>query len=158
MSQPAQPMEVKGHNGTVVFDGQFVSIERKGFLARISTGKGSKRIPVKSLTAVHFKPAGPLMNGYIEFVFSGAEETKSGFGTATIDAAKNENAVLFTRGQLPVFEALRDAVEAAMVAPAPTASAGSVSTADELAKLAEQHKQGVLSDEDFAAAKARLLG
>lgn len=31
------------------------------------------------------------------------------------------------------------------------------STADELVKLAELHKSGVLSDQEFAAAKARLL-
>jgi len=30
--------------------------------------------------------------------------------------------------------------------------------ADEIAKLADMHQQGLLSDEEFAAAKARLLG
>ena len=32
------------------------------------------------------------------------------------------------------------------------------SSADELAKLADLHKQGVLSDDEFAAQKAKLLG
>jgi len=32
------------------------------------------------------------------------------------------------------------------------------SMADEIAKLADMHQQGLLSDEEFAAAKARLLG
>lgn len=34
---------------------------------------------------------------------------------------------------------------------------GSVSAADEIAKFAELHKQGILSDEEFAATKARIL-
>lgn len=41
--------------------------------------------------------------------------------------------------------------------PAPTAPAPS-SAADELVKLAGLHQQGVLTDAEFAAAKARLLG
>ena len=36
-------------------------------------------------------------------------------------------------------------------------AAGGSSTADELAKLADLNKQGVLSDEEFAAQKAKLL-
>ena len=37
-------------------------------------------------------------------------------------------------------------------------AAGSGSTADELAKLKSLHDQGVLSDEEFAAQKAKVLG
>lgn len=37
-------------------------------------------------------------------------------------------------------------------------AAGSASTADELAKLAELQRQGVISDSEFAAQKAKLLG
>lgn len=36
-------------------------------------------------------------------------------------------------------------------------SSGGASAADEIAKLAELHKQGVLSDSEFATQKARLL-
>jgi hypothetical protein len=38
-----------------------------------------------------------------------------------------------------------------------SASAGSASPADEIAKLADLHKQGVLSDQEFAAQKAKIL-
>jgi hypothetical protein len=37
-------ISAKGHNGTVHFDGRFVTIERKGLFARASVGKGDKRI------------------------------------------------------------------------------------------------------------------
>jgi|DEB0MinimDraft_6_1074348.scaffolds.fasta_scaffold95786_2 hypothetical protein len=45
----------------------------------------------------------------------------------------------------------------APAAPAPTAPAGD-DTAAKLQELAELHAKGVLSDEEFAAAKAKALG
>jgi hypothetical protein len=35
-----ETMQVKGFNGTVTFDGTFVTITRTGFRARISVGSG----------------------------------------------------------------------------------------------------------------------
>ena len=40
---------------------------------------------------------------------------------------------------------------------ADSGSTGTASTADEVAKLADLHKQGVLTDDEFAAQKAKLL-
>ena len=51
-------IEAKGHNGQVAFDGDFVTINRKGFFARTSVGKGDKRIPVASIAAVQWKEPG----------------------------------------------------------------------------------------------------
>ena len=51
-------MQVKGYNGTINFDGVFVTITRAGFRARVSVGKGEKRIPVSQLSAVQFKKSG----------------------------------------------------------------------------------------------------
>ena len=50
------PLQVRGHNGTVTYDGQFVTIARTGFLARATVGKGEKRIPLRHITAVQLKP------------------------------------------------------------------------------------------------------
>jgi hypothetical protein len=152
-------MEVKGVNGTVTFDGQTVTINRKGFLARASVGKGTKSIPVLSITAVQWKPAGPLTNGFIQFTVGGGVERRSGFGKQTTDAAKDENSVVFRTKQKAEFEELRDAVQDAISnrhagAQAPQPS----SVADELAKLAELRNAGVLSPDEFEAQKARLLG
>lgn len=104
----------KGHNGTVHFDGKFVTIERTGGLARVSVGKGEKRIPVRSIAAVQWKPPGMLTNGYIEFTVSGGNEARSRAGAATTQAAMNENAVLVTKKQADAFAELRRAVEDAM--------------------------------------------
>ena len=105
------PITAKGINGTVTFDGKFVTIERRGFAARASIGKGEKRIPVKSITAVQWKPPGMLTNGYIEFTVMGGNEARSRAGAATVQAAANENAVLVTKKQADDFLALRRAVE-----------------------------------------------
>ena len=43
-------------------------------------------------------------------------------------------------------------------APAPAAPAAGNSMADQLGQLADLHQQGVLTDDEFAAAKAKLLG
>jgi hypothetical protein len=46
----------------------------------------------------------------------------------------------------------------AMAAPVPAAGGGDDDALDKLAKLADLHKDGVLTDEEFAAKKAELLG
>jgi hypothetical protein len=43
-------------------------------------------------------------------------------------------------------------------APPPTAPSGGSSVADQLQQIATLHQQGVLSDDEFAAAKAKILG
>jgi Short C-terminal domain len=43
-------------------------------------------------------------------------------------------------------------------APPPTAPAGGSSVADQLQQIAGLHQQGVLSDDEFATAKAKILG
>lgn len=160
MSQEQLPIHAAGFNGQVTFDGQFVTIHRKGFRARATVGKGEKRIPVQSIVAVQWKPAGPMVNGFIQFTVPGGNERRSAFGRQTADAVQDENSVVFTRGQRDGFEALRQAVEAAVAhrgAPI-VQSVPQASAADELAKLAELHRAGALTDQEFAAMKARITG
>lgn len=56
----------------------------------------------------------------------------------------------------PKFVEAINKARMASAAPAPTAPTAA-STADELSKLASLHASGVLTDEEFAAAKKRLL-
>ncbi|MFG2059662.1 DUF4429 domain-containing protein [Micromonospora sp. NPDC048930] len=155
-------LEARGQNGTVTFDGTFVTITRTG-MARLTIGKGDKRIPVATITAVQWKPPGSLVNGFIQFTIPGGNEQRSRAGSQTFNAAQDENSVLFTGKQRPAFEQLRHAVEQAIAqryaapqqyAPAPAQS----SVADELTKLGQLVQQGLLSREEFEAQKARLLG
>lgn len=104
----------KGYNGQASFDGRFVTITRNGFVARSTVGKGEKRIPLKSLTAVQWKPATHLARGYIQFTIAGGVERRSRFGRATKDALNDENSVVFPPRHQEAFQALRDAVEEAI--------------------------------------------
>lgn len=153
-------IEVKGHNGHVSFDGQSVTIIRKGFLARSSIGKGEKRLPISQIAAVQWKPAGWGWNGFIQFTVPGGNEQQSAFGNQTMRATKDENSVMFTKKQMPEFERLRAAIDEAIArqhAPQAAGSSGG-SIADELAKLAALREQGVITDADFEAGKAKVLG
>jgi hypothetical protein len=108
-------MSAKGYNGVVSFDGRMVTITRTG-LGRATLGKGSKAIPLRQITGVQLKPAGRLVNGYIAFTIPGGVEQQSRMGSATYSATKDENAVIFTRGQAAEFEALQAALNSALAA------------------------------------------
>jgi hypothetical protein len=100
----------KGYNGTVTFDGRAITISRTG-LGRLASGASDKMIPLRSVTAVQLKPAGMLKNGYIAFTIPGGQEV----GGGTYQAAKDENAVIFTKQQAADFDALRAAVNEALL-------------------------------------------
>lgn len=108
-------MRAEGVNGQVALDGGMVTISRSGMMARATVGKGEKRIPVKSIQAVQWKPASRLVRGYIQFTVSGGIESKARLGKQTTDAAKDENSVVFSRKQQGDFESIRNAVEQSIV-------------------------------------------
>lgn len=157
-------MEAHGHNGQVRFDGQFVTITRQGFLARASVGKGEKHIPITSIAAVQWKPAGPLVNGYIQFT-AGGQESRAAFGRQTTDAARDENSVVFTRKQMPQFEQLRAAVQHALAArvqgtpppPAQPPMQQQASPQERMAQLQGLHQARMISDAEFEQRRQEIL-
>jgi Domain of unknown function (DUF4429)/Short C-terminal domain len=152
-------VEAKGRGGQMSFDGDFVTIHRRGFLARMGQGKGDKRIPVASITSVDMKPAGAVMNGFIALTLAGAIEGKSSFGDRSFKAAKDPNSVMFTKKQEPESAELRTEIEATIAArnaPQPAAAASADPVA-QLAQLAAMHDAGSLTDEEFAQMKAQLV-
>ena len=161
-------LQAKGQNGTIVVDEHYVTIKRTGFVARTTVGKGEKRIPLGSITAVQWKKAG-IVVGFIQFTIPGGNEVRSRVGSQSWDAGKDENSVTFTVKQQSAFEQIRAGVEASIAerlaqqqvpvqyaAPvAPVAAAPDYMA--QLRQLAELRDAGVLSDEEFAAKKADLL-
>ena len=145
-----------GQGGFVRFDGTLVILRRTG-LGRATVGKGEKRIPTRAITAIQLKPAGALTNGFIQFSFGGSDERRSAFGRQTFDAAGDENSMVFTRKGQPQLEALRHAVEASL-ATTSTAAPTPSDPYEQLRKLAELRDAGILSEEEFSAKKAELLG
>lgn len=148
-------MEVKGYTGTVVFDGHSVTIIRKG-LGRVVLGKGQLTIPVASITAVRWKPADALVNGYIHFSIASSPDRRTRTGRQTRDLGHDENSVIFHRRQMPEFEQLRDAVEAAMQGPGQK-PALAASIPEQIAQLAALRDQGILTEAEFTEQKTKLL-
>ncbi len=151
----------KGVTGTVKVDDHFVTIARKGAMAKMNYGwtRGEKRIPIDTIAAVQFKKAG-MSRGYIQFTLAGGNESTRGVMAATQD----ENSVLFTGGHESEFRAIRDHIErriasrqTASRAPASVAPAGPADLATQLRALAALRDEGLLTEEEFAAQKAKLL-
>lgn len=147
------------NGGTVELLENVLVIRRKGVASFLTQGlKGEKRIPYSSIRSVQFKEAG-FTTGYIQFGIAGGIESGRGVWDATTD----ENTVLFTKEAAEDFRSLRDIVEerSAGTRSAHLTSASNTqpsNVAEELTRLADLRDRGVLTEEEFAEQKSRLLG
>jgi Short C-terminal domain/Domain of unknown function (DUF4429) len=138
-----------------VFDDR-VAITPKGVLGFLNKGiKGTKEIPFTSIVAVQFKEASLLLSGYLQFTIPGGIESRGGIFAAT----KDENTFMFREAGNKMARRIKDHVDAAVrKSKTPQVAAQSSSISDELQKLAKLKEQGVLTQEEFQAAKKRLIG
>lgn len=148
----------KGHNGTVTFDGAFVTIKRAGLIATATQGGGEKRIPISQVSAVQWKAPTSLTNGFIAFSLAGAIEKQSRAMRQTQAAMNDENSVLVRKKHGAEFEVLRAAIENAIAHRAEPSAPPPGSGADEISRLVALHAAGHLTDTEFSAAKAKVLG
>ena len=108
----------KGRTGTVTFDGQFVIISHDGFAARVTHGKGDKKIPLRSISAIQWKDPAVLTNGFIQFTILGGNEVRAQWGGRTSGAVEDENSVVFTKPQAEAMRVVKDEIELALAGPA----------------------------------------
>ncbi len=161
---PPGVIKCKGVNGTIIFDGTWVTIDRsKGLLARSTVGKGEKKIALTQITSVRWKQPSHMVRGYISFSLPGGVETRSRFGSQTVDAAKDENAVIVAHSQVDEFLALKAKIEEALAhhhslaTESAQAPVSADDPAEQLKKLADLHQSGLLTDEEFAAKRAVIV-
>lgn len=134
-----------------------VTITPKGILGFLNKGiKGTKEIPFQSIVAVQFKEAGALFSGYIQFTIPGGNESSGGILAAT----KDENTFMFATKEnnalaIKIKKFIDSAVRKLRM---PQANSPTTNLSDEIQKLAGLKEQGILSDEEFQAAKKRLIG
>lgn len=145
-----------GANGQITLEQGALTISRKGALGFLSQGlKGDKRIPYTSITAVQFKNAGSMTNGYIQFSMLGGVEARRGL----FDATKDENTVMFTSKQESEFLALRRYVEERIENRGFAGGAAQpTSYAADLERLGGLLEKNLITREEFDAEKARLMG
>jgi hypothetical protein len=148
-------MQASGVNGQLEVQEDRICIKRKGIMGFLTQGhRGEKEILLSSISAIQFKQAGLLTNGFIQFSFIGGQETKGGL----FDATKDENSIMFNKGQAKQFEAAKLEIEQRMSAMRTGATAPAhASLADELEKLAALRDRGILTEDEFQAKKRQLL-
>jgi hypothetical protein len=100
-----------------------------------------------------------VVAGTASAVVGASANRQAGKQQAAAEQQAAQQAAFDSQAQLAQVQADMDAMKAqqAAPAPAPAAPAGGGDLMDELSKLADLKAAGVLTDEEFSAAKAKLL-
>jgi len=151
-------LHAKGTNGQISVDDDFVTLQRKGMVARVQVGKGEKRLPISTIAGVQWKSAGVVVDGFLQFSVPGGNERRSSLGSQTATARHDENSVTFRKTQQADFEAVRAFIESVIARRGRHVVPATPDLADQLERLAALRNQGVLTEQEFATQKARLLG
>lgn len=146
-------MQLRGINGQVMLLSDRVQIKRAGAMARLTQSRNSdKDIPISALSAVRIELPGLLTNGYIRFYLTNGKQSD----TTLMRAANDENTVLFNSRQFTKFVHLKSEVEK-KIAASQVLTRAPVDF-EQLDRLAEQYKQGLISRSEWISTKKRLLG
>jgi hypothetical protein len=97
-------MLIQGKNSSLTINEGTITVSRH---VRPFSPPLRKDIPINKITAVTFQPASFLYPGYIIFSLVGGTEPRSG----SINAALNDNSVLFTKKQEPSFLQAKEHVD-----------------------------------------------
>ncbi|MEE1928970.1 DUF4429 domain-containing protein [Streptomyces sp. TRM 70351] len=161
---PAVPLTVGAGDGTVSFDGELVRLEWNWKTEEAKKSAGPRTLALADLRAVEWLPSIGLENGYLRFVTAGA--------TATAPPKYDPHAVeLYGFRKDPLMALVAAAVTARLphpfTPPAQAAGPAAPGPADDadghdallrrLRELGELHTAGVLTAEEFAAAKQAVL-
>ena len=146
--------KVRGVGGELEVFEDKVTLAPKGAFGFLTKGlKGTKSIPFESITGIQHKKAGIATNGYIQFSMPGGNESRGGLIAATSD----ENSFMYRRGDNAVIQEIKEYIERRTKEMRGRPSSSN-NMAEELTKLADLRKQGILSEEEFGKAKQRLIG
>ena len=144
-------MEAKGILGSITFDGQWVTIAKRGFGPAM---KGARRLNILQISSITLKPATHLVNGYIQFTLAGT--TAANVRQTGRPKPEDPDAVSFRHKDNDRFQQLQQAVESA-IATAMRPDVPRIDIADQLQKLADLRDHGVINDHEFQTQKAKLL-
>ncbi len=131
-------------------------IHRRGVANALAAGlNGERTILISSLTSIQLKLGGWLSPGYILFSYAGSKPFRGGI----LEATQDPDAFIFEQALNEQVTDFKAKVEKIMREPkqAPSTLNSSGTLTDELRKLAEFKQQGILSQEEFDAAKKKLL-
>lgn len=144
-------MKAKGNNGQVELHRNKIKITRDGVLAKLSHGfKGSKEIPLESITSIQLKEPGAVSAGFIQFGQSGYSESSGG----VMSAAQDENSVNFNKGSTREFKKLKERIYELKDEGKQSGSSNTDDSA--LESLKKKFVEGEISEEEFQRKKDLL--
>ncbi|MFG2373861.1 DUF4429 domain-containing protein [Streptomyces sp. NPDC048504] len=164
---PAVPLSVSAGDGTASFDGERVRLEWNWKTEDAKSAAGARTLAVTDLVGVEWRPSAGLENGYIRFSMRNAP-TKA-------PPKYDPNSVeLWGFKKDPLMALVAAAVQARLPHPAAetdvrpeqpepvrrlaaAAEDGHDALLRRLRELGELHRDGVLTDEEFAMAKQAVL-
>ncbi|MEU0965509.1 DUF4429 domain-containing protein [Streptomyces sp. NPDC005917] len=154
---PRLPLSVSAGDGTAGFDGERVRLEWNWKTEDAKAAAGPRTLALADILAVEWQPSAGLENGHLRFRVRGAP--------AGARAKYDPNAVeLWGFKRDPLMALVAAAVQARL--PHPSAAAPETPHAPEadhdallrrLRELGELHRDGVLTEEEFAMAKQAVL-
>ncbi|MFI5746679.1 DUF4429 domain-containing protein [Streptomyces sp. NPDC051644] len=180
---PAVPVAGGGGDGTASFDGEVIRLTWNWKAKEVKSTGGPVAFPVSEVTGVHWLPAIGLENGHLRFVRGEGGDRATGpapaaeFDPYSLDlwglSKKEYTAVLVAAAvlvRLPgaagaetaaAAESARPAQNPAPAAPAAPVPAPAADDHDvllrRLRELGELHQAGILTDDEFTAAKQAVL-
>ena len=135
-----------------------IVIKHKGFINMMAMViKGEKNIEISDITSIQFKKAGHLVTGYIQFSIPGGNENTGGlFG-----AVQDENTITIAyKSKNKIAEEIVEYLQKRRREINNNNNNNSNSTnssADEIEKLYNLFKKGIITEEEYNNKKKRLL-
>lgn len=144
---------------TVIVDGNWLSIDRKGIFNTIKHGlDGIKKIHMKNISSVQFKEGSSVAAGYIQLAIQGSQENKDGFNSANYD----ENTIMFGASYNDLAKKLVNKIESKIDELQSSQSQTIIhqptqTRAQQIKEFKELLDEGIITEEEFDKKKSELL-
>lgn len=105
--------EITHSKSIVRVDSYFIRIARKSTVTNVLLQglDGEKSIVLSQITSYQLKAPGKATAGYLQIIFPGSQENKSGL----TDAVKDENSIVFNMDDIPQILEIKNALEYAII-------------------------------------------
>jgi hypothetical protein len=148
-------MKIISKSNELELSGSNVIIRKRGVANMMASGlNGDRTIAISTITSIQLKKAG-WVPGYILFSYAGSKPFSGGI----IEATQDPDSLMFDKTLNEEVEEFKNKVEEIMrTSKSPSIGNPASSLTDEIMKLATMKENGILSEEEFNAAKKKLLG
>lgn len=142
----------KGSNGKIELYRGFLRLDRGTIMGFFNQGlKGKKDIYFNSISSIQIKKPG-FLAGFLQVSLSGASESTKG----VFDSVKDENSITFyNKGDYEKALEIKKYIENKIIRKSSNSS--EISSADEIEKLHDLMKKGIITKEEFGIKKKKLL-